>query len=87
MSKRQTAARPQPLDAESERRELERQLAEGERRFYQLPPELSADEAAQTNAALAALEAAMAGEQALDGFFADLIEREPQLPAHLRRDP
>lgn len=46
MSKRQTAARPQPLDAESERRELERQLAAGERRFYQLPPELSADEAA-----------------------------------------
>jgi hydroxymethylglutaryl-CoA reductase (NADPH) len=34
------------MDAESERRELERQLAAGERRFYQLPRELSADEAA-----------------------------------------
>jgi len=46
MSKTQTAAKRRPMDAESERLELERQLAAGERRFYQLPPELSADEAA-----------------------------------------
>lgn len=46
---------------------------------------LSADEAAQTNAALDALEAALAGEQDLGPFFADLVDREPQLPAHLRK--
>lgn len=46
---------------------------------------LSADEAAQTNAALDALEAALAGERDLGPFFADLVDREPQLPAHLRK--
>jgi hydrogenase expression/formation protein HypC len=45
---------------------------------------LSAAEAAQTNAALDALEAAIAGEQDLGPFFADLLDREPQLPEHLR---
>jgi len=48
---------------------------------------LSAAEAAQTNAALDALEAAIAGEQDLGPFFADLVDREPQLPEHLRREP
>jgi hydrogenase expression/formation protein HypC len=46
---------------------------------------LSAEEAAQTNAALDALAAALAGEDALGAFFADLVDREPALPDHLRR--
>jgi hydrogenase expression/formation protein HypC len=46
---------------------------------------LSATEAAQTNDALDALEAAMAGVQDVGSYFADLIEREPVLPEHLRR--
>jgi hydrogenase expression/formation protein HypC len=46
---------------------------------------LSAEEAAQTTAALDALDAALRGQDALDAFFADLVEREPQLPPHLRR--
>jgi hydrogenase expression/formation protein HypC len=47
---------------------------------------LSAAEAAQTNAALDALEAAIAGEQDLGPFFADLVDRELELPEHLRRE-
>lgn len=47
---------------------------------------LSAAQAAQTNAALDALEAAIAGEQDLGPFFADLVDREPELPEHLRRE-
>ncbi|HTP45363.1 MAG TPA: HypC/HybG/HupF family hydrogenase formation chaperone [Casimicrobiaceae bacterium] len=47
---------------------------------------LTPEEAAQTNAALDALEAALDGNTDLDAFFADLTEREPQLPAHLKRD-
>jgi len=46
---------------------------------------LTADEAAQTNAALDALEAVLAGAQSFDRFFADLSDREPQLPEHLLR--
>jgi len=46
---------------------------------------LTPEEAAQTNAALDALEAALDGNTDLDAFFADLVEREPQLPAHLKR--
>ena len=46
---------------------------------------LTADEAAKTNAALDALEAALAGETDLDAFFADLVDREPQLPDHLKK--
>jgi hydrogenase expression/formation protein HypC len=42
-------------------------------------------EAAQTDAALDALQAAIAGTDDLDAFFADLVDREPQLPEHLRR--
>jgi hydrogenase expression/formation protein HypC len=44
------------------------------------------DEAQQTNAALAALEAATNGVGDLDAFFADLTAREPVLPPHLRPD-
>jgi hydrogenase expression/formation protein HypC len=47
---------------------------------------LSAAEAAETNAALDALEAVLAGAGAADtdAHFADLIGREPQLPDHLK---
>lgn len=45
---------------------------------------MSDEEAAQTDAALAALEAALAGSANVDAFFADLIDREPQLPDHLK---
>jgi hydrogenase expression/formation protein HypC len=47
--------------------------------------ELSADEAQQTNHALDALDAAQHGGE-IDGFFADLVGREPTLPPHLK-DP
>lgn len=46
---------------------------------------LSADEARQTNGALDALEAALAGEGRIDAHFADLVDRAPVLPEHLRR--
>ena len=45
---------------------------------------LTAEEAAQSAAAIAALEAVLAGEANLDAYFADLVEREPTLPEHLR---
>src|SRR5271165_2269894 len=45
---------------------------------------LSAEEAEQTSAALDALEAALAGAQNFDRFFADLVDREPTLPEHLK---
>lgn len=45
---------------------------------------LDADEARQTDAALDALAAAIAGSDAIDEHFADLVGREPTLPAHLR---
>jgi hydrogenase assembly chaperone HypC/HupF len=48
--------------------------------------ELSAAEAKQTDAALDALAAAMAGEVDFSAHFADLVDREPQLPPHLRGD-
>jgi len=43
---------------------------------------MSEDEALRTGEALAALEAALAGND-VDAFFADLIAREPRLPPHL----
>jgi len=43
------------------------------------------EEARQTLAAIEALEAAMRGDTNLDHLFADLVDREPQLPEHLRR--
>lgn len=45
---------------------------------------LSDDEARQTSTALDALDAAFRGESDVDAFFADLIDREPVLPAHLK---
>lgn len=45
---------------------------------------LSDDEARQTNAALAALDAALSGDNAIDDCFADLVNREPVLPPHLK---
>jgi hydrogenase expression/formation protein HypC len=38
------------------------------------------------DAALDALDAALAGESNLDAYFADLTGREPQLPDFLRKD-
>jgi hydrogenase expression/formation protein HypC len=46
---------------------------------------MTADEAQQTSHALDALDAAMQGGN-VDGFFADLVGREPSLPPHLK-DP
>ena len=45
---------------------------------------LTALEAAQTGAALDALAAVLAGEGNVDAYFADLIDREPTLPDHLK---
>ncbi len=45
---------------------------------------LSADEARQTNGALDALEAVLAGNDDIDAHFADLLDREPALPDHLK---
>lgn len=45
---------------------------------------IDADEAAQTNAALDALAAVLAGDTDTSAHFADLVGREPELPAHLR---
>lgn len=44
---------------------------------------MSEDEALRTGEALAALEAALAGNH-VDAFFADLVAREPTLPPHLK---
>jgi hypothetical protein len=46
---------------------------------------LAEEEAGLIAAALTGLEAALAGES-FEQHFADLIDREPQLPAHLRSD-
>jgi hydrogenase assembly chaperone HypC/HupF len=46
--------------------------------------EISADEARHTGNALDALDAAMHGSADLDVFFADLLDREPTLPPHLK---
>ncbi len=45
---------------------------------------IDAATAARIDAALDGLEAAMAGETDVSAHFADLIERTPQLPPHLR---
>ena len=45
---------------------------------------MTPDEAAQTSAALDALDAVLAGSDNVDSFFADLIDREPELPPHLK---
>jgi hydrogenase expression/formation protein HypC len=48
---------------------------------------LSAQRARDIGNALAALDAALAGETDLDRHFADLVGREPELPPHLRKEP
>ena len=46
---------------------------------------MSAEEAAQTNAALDALEQVLAGASDVgDAHFRDLVDRAPRLPAHLQ---
>jgi hydrogenase expression/formation protein HypC len=47
---------------------------------------LTEDEAQQTDRALDALDAAFGGTDDVDAFFADLVDREPPLPPHLK-DP
>jgi hydrogenase expression/formation protein HypC len=44
---------------------------------------MSDDEAAQARNGRRALAAVLAGAENVDDFFADLVGREPQLPAHL----
>ncbi len=46
---------------------------------------LDADEALQIDNAIDGLQAACSGQD-FDHLFADLIDREPELPAHLRQD-
>jgi hydrogenase expression/formation protein HypC len=45
---------------------------------------LTADEASATNGALDALEAVLAGGTDVASHFADLVDREPTLPDHLK---
>ncbi len=45
---------------------------------------LTPREAAHSMAARRALAAALRGDSRIDEFFADLLRREPELPAHLR---
>ena len=47
---------------------------------------LSEERALEITNALEALDAALAGETDLDRHFADLVNREPQLPEHLRKE-
>jgi hydrogenase expression/formation protein HypC len=47
---------------------------------------LSEERARDVGSALDALEAALAGETDLDRHFADLVDREPELPEHLRKE-
>ena len=47
---------------------------------------LSEQRARDITNALAALDAALAGETDLDAHFADLVNREPELPEHLRKE-
>lgn len=47
---------------------------------------IDAERAALVDAALDALELAAAGSDAFERCFADLIDREPQLPDFLRKD-
>ena len=45
---------------------------------------LSAEDARKTADALTALSLVMQGETSVDHLFADLVGREPELPAHLK---
>jgi hydrogenase expression/formation protein HypC len=46
---------------------------------------LCEEEATRSQAALAALDAVLAGETDVSAYFADLIGREPELPEFLRK--
>jgi hydrogenase expression/formation protein HypC len=48
---------------------------------------LSDQEASQAPAGRQALASVLSGGASVDRFFADLIDREPELPAHLRKGP
>jgi hydrogenase expression/formation protein HypC len=48
---------------------------------------MTESEAAQARAGRNALAAVMRGEASVDDFFADLVGRTPELPAHLRPAP
>ena len=48
---------------------------------------MSVEEARETNGALDALEAVLAGENDINAHFADLVDREPVLPDHLKGPP
>jgi len=48
---------------------------------------LSDDEAARARAGRQALAAALTGNGRIDDFFADLVGRRPELPAHLVPGP
>jgi hydrogenase assembly chaperone HypC/HupF len=45
---------------------------------------ITAEQAAKTQDALHALALVMQGETSVDHLFADLVGREPELPAHLK---
>jgi hydrogenase expression/formation protein HypC len=45
---------------------------------------MTADDARQTDAALDALQGVLAGDGNVDAHFADLVDREPVLPDHLK---
>ena len=47
---------------------------------------LSETEAAQARAGRQALAAVLRGDERIDEFFADLVGREPELPAQLRKE-
>jgi hydrogenase expression/formation protein HypC len=47
---------------------------------------LSEQRARDITSALDALDAALAGETDFDRHFADLVNREPELPEHLRKE-
>ncbi len=46
---------------------------------------MTEEEAVQALAGRQALAAVLSGEGNIDDFFADLVGREPELPAHLRK--
>ncbi len=48
---------------------------------------LTDQQAAQARAGRQALAAVLSGDASVDRFFADLIGRAPELPAHLKKGP
>ncbi len=49
--------------------------------------QITSERAAQISQALTALELTLHGETDIDHLFADLVDREPELPAHLQARP